>query len=276
MAHTQVNVPDLGGIDEVEVIEICVKAGDNIEAEEALIVLESDKATMEVPAPFTGTVAEIKVSVGDKVSTGSLVAEMQGEASELEDSAGTPEQATQNEAPAEDNQTASSSESQKVKQTSSSEIDVVVPDLGGIDQVEVIELSVAAGDHIEAEESLLVLESDKATMEIPSPQAGKVLEISVAVGDKVSQGDVVGKLAVEVTSEKPTGASPAKAESNPQSAPKTQPPKPESVATKETESVTPSGSVHAGPAVRKLARELGVDLSEVSGTGPRSRIQKQV
>jgi len=267
MANTPVSVPDLGGIDEVEVIEICVKSGDNIEAEEALIVLESDKATMEVPAPFSGVVAEIKVNLGDKVSTGSLVAEMSGADASPTETASEPAQQEPVTEPQAD------TPKQQIQSTPS-EMDVVVPDLGGIDQVEVIELCVSVGDSIEAEESLFVLESDKATMEIPAPQSGKVLALSVAVGDKVSQGDMVGKLAIEASASEISAPS-QKAQQETTTQPTTSAPKKSEPASTTAEPVTSSGSVHAGPAVRKLARELGVDLSQVTGTGPRSRIQKQ-
>lgn len=267
MALTQVNVPDLGGIDEVEVIEICVKAGDHLENEEALIVLESDKATMEVPAPFTGTVKEILVAVGDKVSTGSHVANM-----ETQTEASTAVEKT--EAPKQDSAPVEKPvEVKKTNDNTPQEVDVVVPDLGGVDKVEIIELSVAPGDELAFEESLMVLESDKATMEIPAPHAGKLISFAVKVGDKVSQGDVVGKMLVVQTVEEksqPVASSAAsKEEKTPAKNENTKP-----VTTVASSNSDGSGTVHAGPAVRKLARELGVDLTQVRGSGPRDRIQK--
>lgn len=286
MAHTQVNVPDLGGIDEVEVIEICVNVGDNLETEEALIVLESDKATMEVPAPFSGTVKEILVSVGDKVGSGTHVANMEAEdgaqaASEdqaaLKQAAPEEQASTQESAPAKQEAPAANASAEP------QEMDVIVPDLGGVDAVEIIELSASIGDELAAEDSLMVLESDKATMEIPAPQAGKLLSFAVKVGDKVSQGDVVGKMLVtqaatstaETKSDAPK-SEPAKSEAAPAKAetPSAQASQP-AANTHSTPSTNTSGKVHAGPAVRKLARELGVDLAQVNGSGPRSRIQKQ-
>ena len=267
MALTQVNVPDLGGIDEVEVIEICVKAGDHLENEEALIVLESDKATMEVPAPFTGTVKEILVAVGDKVSTGSHVANM-----ETQTEASTAVEKT--EAPKQDSAPVEKPvEVKKPNDNTPQEVDVVVPDLGGVDKVEIIELSVAPGDELAFDESLMVLESDKATMEIPAPHAGKLISFAVKVGDKVSQGDVVGKMLVVQTVEEksqPVASTVAsKEEKTPAKNENTKP-----VTTVASSNSDGSGAVHAGPAVRKLARELGVDLTQVRGSGPRDRIQK--
>lgn len=274
MAHTHVSVPDLGGIDEVEVIEICVKPGDNIEQEEALIVLESDKATMEVPAPFSGKVAAISVSVGDKVGSGTQVAEMEG-GEEGEKT----EEATQAHSNTEETSGDSKPEPEKESEIApiaveSSEMDIVVPDLGGMESVEIIELSVSEGDELAEEDGLLVIESDKATMEIPSPKAGTLISFSVKVGDKVSEGDLVGKLKVAGSSQ-PAKQADASASSKPTSEPQ-QAPTPVA-ANKEatTSSTVTTGKVHAGPAVRKLARELGVDLAQVSGSGPRSRIQKQ-
>lgn len=278
MAHTQVSVPDLGGIDEVEVIEICVKAGDQIDQEEALVVLESDKATMEVPAPFSGTVEGIKVSVGDKVSTGSLVAEMSGDTAEHQQQNSSPSSTSETQEKKQATQTKQGNDTPSQSSDTESEIDIVVPDLGGIESVEVIELSVSVGDTLQFEEGLLVLESDKATMEVPAPQAGKLVSFSVAVGDKVSEGDVVGKLLVSSSVENSTSQESQVAQEKPEA--KTQTNQPEKKAEKaphaEESALSPStGKVHAGPAVRKLARELGVDLTQVTGTGPRSRVQKQ-
>ena len=278
MALTQVNVPDLGGIDEVEVIEICVQVGDHLEHEEALIVLESDKATMEVPAPFSGTVNEILVAVGDKVGTGTHVANMQTQA---EDSS--PSKKTQSPGEKADEPVTKAVEeseqpapvSAAADNSSSQEIDVTVPDLGGVDAVEIIELSAAPGDELAVEESLMVLESDKATMEIPAPHAGKLISFNVKVGDKVSQGDVVAKMLVAQATE--NKSQPASASSPTQSKQEKAPEKSDSIKPATTQVASNSdenGQVHAGPAVRKLARELGVDLSQVRGSGPRDRIQK--
>lgn len=281
MAHTPVNVPDLGGIDEVEVIEICVKEGDHLDTDDALIVLESDKATMEVPAPFPGTVKGILVSVGDKVSSGTHVADMEAQEGESAQSsqpdmkANEKAETPQAEAVPEDGQQEPSPSTPAAQQ----EIDVIVPDLGGVDDVEIIELSANIGDELAVDDSLMVLESDKATMEIPAPQAGKLLSFAVKVGDKVSQGDVVGRMQVSSTATQPstqpkqeTQVKQVPAREEPASASVVQQSAPTNL---EQKAISPSGKVHAGPAVRKLARELGVDLTQVTGSGPRNRIQKQ-
>lgn len=277
MAHTHVNVPDLGGIDEVEVIEICVKKGDTLETEDALIVLESDKATMEVPAPFSGTVKNILVAVGDKVSSGSHVADMEasGESPNLADTESPIQEVPQAQTDAGEK---TESEQTPVESGKPQEVDVLVPDLGGMDAVEIIELSASVDDELAAEDSLMVLESDKATMEIPAPQAGKLLSFTVKVGDKVSQGDRVARMQVsqgigQVSQQVAQADSSTTEISKSSSAPK-QPSQAASNAQPDTSAQT-SGKVHAGPAVRKLARELGVDLAHVKGTGPRQRIQKQ-
>ncbi len=281
MANIPVTVPDLGGIDEVEVIEICVQVGQNIEAEEALLVLESDKSTMEVPAPINGKVQSILVSVGDKVSAGTQVATFEVEGVEsTESSAAVIE--TSSEPITEKKVEKEAEKSNSAAMVEIKELDVVVPDLGGIDHVEVIELSVKVGQHLDAEESLLVLESDKATMEVPMPQSGELLSYKINVGDKVSPGDLVAsfkpdtapelkegiKQSTEQKAEKPnalkTELSKITTEKNIQ---------PQATELAETPSY--SKHVHAGPAVRMLARELGVDLPLLNGSGPKGRIVKE-
>lgn len=272
MVQVQVCVPDLGGIDEVEVIEIEVAVGDSLQAEDTLLVLESDKATMEVPVPNAGKVAEILVKVGDKVGSGSAVAMMEVAATHAPESE--PETKVEQEAP-----TPAAAEKAPEKtavsvSTGPVEVQVEVPDLGGIDQVEVIELCIKEGEVLAADESLLVLESDKATMEVPAVQGGKVLSYLVKVGDKVSQGDKVASMLVETeqgqaapyasTEQKETASSSAVS-----SAPV------EEQEAHITIEISTQGSVHAGPAVRKLAREMGVDLSKVTGSGPKKRIVKE-
>ena len=276
MAQTQVTVPDLGGIDEVEVIEISVAQGDAVNEEDTILVLESDKATMEVPAPNAGTISDILVKVGDTVSSGTPVVMMDGagdssssvvEASAQETVEEKAEPVTQTQEVAPSN---GSGESQ--------EIPVHVPDLGGVDNVEVIELAAKEGEELAAEDSLLVLESDKATMEVPIPQDGKLVSFHVKVGDTVSQGDLVATILASSgaasTENKPTEV--------PAQAPISQGEPAKSAASasiaKEPVSSAPTTSskgVHAGPAVRKLARELGVPLDQVSSTGPRGRILKE-
>ncbi|WP_320538843.1 biotin/lipoyl-containing protein, partial [Salmonella enterica] len=197
-AAKDVHVPDIGS-DEVEVTEVMVKVGDTVEAEQSLITVEGDKASMEVPAPFAGTVKEIKVNTGDKVSTGSLIMvfEVAGEA-------GAAAPAKAEAAPA----AAAPAAATGVK-------DVNVPDIGG-DEVEVTEVMVKVGDKVTAEQSLITVEGDKASMEVPSPQAGVVKEIKVSVGDKTETGALI---MIFDSAEGAADAAPAKAEEKKEAAP---------------------------------------------------------
>jgi pyruvate dehydrogenase E2 component (dihydrolipoamide acetyltransferase) len=266
----EVEVPDIGGDTDVEVIEILVAVGDKIEAETGLITLETDKATMDVPAPKAGIVKEIKIKVGDKVSQGSLVLilEVAGAAS-----ASAPAAKTEAPAQAESAPTSSSSESEV--------IEVNVPDIGGDTDVDIIEILVKAGDKIDAETGLITLETDKATMDVPAPKAGVVKEVKVKVGDKVSQGSLV--LLLEVTgSAKATApaketsskadAAPIKPTVAPASSAQKAPPVPHHPSAGDQGK---GGKAHASPSVRRLAREFGVDLAQVSGTGPKKRVLKE-
>ena len=266
----EVKVPDIGGDTDVEVIEILVAVGDKIEAETGLITLETDKATMDVPAPKAGIVKEIKIKVGDKVSQGSLVLmlEVAGAAS-----ASAPAAKTAAPAQAESAPTSSSSESEV--------IEVSVPDIGGDTDVDIIEILVKAGDKIDAETGLITLETDKATMDVPAPKAGVVKEVKVKVGDKVSQGSLVLLLEVSGSAK---AAAPAKETSSKADAAPTKP----TVAPASSAQKAPpvphhpsagdqgkGGKAHASPSVRRLAREFGVDLAQVSGTGPKKRVLKE-
>lgn len=275
MAHLEVTVPDLGGIDEVEVIEISIKPGSDVEAEDALIVVESDKATMEVPAPASGKVLEFLVAVGDKVSTGSVVAKMETEHTATASANVEPVQEVAASQPVQTPETNAQKEAASV--LAEQEIDVLVPDLGTSDKVEIIEICAQAGDSLEMEASILVLESDKATMEVPVTQAGTVLSILVAVGDKVGEGDLIARMKVQVNAqqsahtqsppvEPPSTQATAKSISEPATA--------KVPAVQSLQNESDGERVHAGPAVRKLARELGVELAKVVGSGPRKRIVK--
>ena len=274
MSETVINVPDIGGAENVEVIEVSVAVGDRIEAEQTLIVLESDKASMEVPAPQAGVVKAIAVATGEKVSEGSAILTLEvEEASEPdvkpeEEESDTPpgeSPVLENIAPEANTEGAVS-----IKQ-------VVVPDLGGATGVEVIEINVAVGDTVSKDDTLLVLESDKASMEIPSPFAGEVKTLSLHVGDKVDEGALIAELEVEeqasISSPEPlqeekTSEGSAEQEKIHQLPPKTTPQV--SLPASKT-----GGEVYAGPAVRLMARELGVDLVNVSATGPKGRILKE-
>ena len=257
-AAKDVNVPDIGS-DEVEVTEILVKVGDKVEAEQSLITVEGDKASMEVPAPFAGTVKEIKVNVGDKVSTGSLIMvfEVAGEAGAAAPAA------KQEAAPA-----AAPAPAAGVKE-------VNVPDIGG-DEVEVTEVMVKVGDKVAAEQSLITVEGDKASMEVPAPFAGTVKEIKISTGDKVSTGSLI--MVFEVEGAAPAAAPAAAAAPAPAAAP-AQAAKPAAApaakAEGKSEFAENDAYVHATPLIRRLAREFGVNLAKVKGTGRKGRILRE-
>nr|WP_321380949.1 pyruvate dehydrogenase complex dihydrolipoyllysine-residue acetyltransferase [uncultured Vibrio sp.] len=256
----EVHVPDIGG-DEVEVTEIMVAIGDSIEEEQSLITVEGDKASMEVPAPFAGTLVDIKVAAGDKVSTGSLIMVFETAGAPVAGS-GAPAAPVAAEAPA-----AAAPAAKEVN----------VPDIGG-DEVEVTEIMVAVGDTVEEEQSLITVEGDKASMEVPAPFAGTVKEIKIAAGDKVSTGSLI--MVFEVAGAAPApAAAPAQAAAPAAAAPKAEAP----AAAAPAATGTPAAGefkendeyAHASPVVRRLAREFGVNLSKVKGSGRKSRILKE-
>ena len=254
-ARKDVNVPDIGG-DEVEVTEIMVAVGDMVEADQSIIAVEGDKASMEVPAPFAGRVVEIKVAAGAKVSTGSLVMvfEVAGAAPAV---AAAPTQAA---APA-------------AAPVAAGAKDVNVPDIGG-DEVEVTEIMVAVGDKVEADQSLIAVEGDKASMEVPAPFAGVVKEIKVKAGDKVSTGSLI--MVFEVAGAAPAAAPVAQAAAPVAVAPVAAAPAPVAhAAAAATDFVANDAYVHASPAVRRLAREFGVNLAKVKASGRKGRIVKE-
>lgn len=264
MAIQTIKVPDIGGAEGVEVIEISVKVGDVIALEDSIVVLETDKASMEIPASVAGKVAAIKVNVGDKVSEGSLLLEVEAEGAAVSTAPAPVAPAAAAPAPV----------AAAAPAAASAEINIPVPDIGGAEGVEVIEISVKAGDEVAEGDSLIVLETDKASMEIPAPAAGKIVSIALKVGDKVSQGSVIGVLATSGGASAPAAVSaPAVAPAPAKAAPvaQTAAPAPKAAV---VEDVVQTGDVYAGPAVRKLARQLGVDLGKVSGSGPRSRLLK--
>ncbi|AEH34085.1 pyruvate dehydrogenase complex dihydrolipoyllysine-residue acetyltransferase [Vibrio anguillarum] len=248
----EVHVPDIGG-DEVEVTEIMVAVGDSIAEEQSLLTVEGDKASMEVPAPFAGVLKEIKVAAGDKVSTGSLVMIFEVVGS----------------APA----AASAQVAVPVAAAPavSAAKEIHVPDIGG-DEVEVTEIMVAVGDTVSEEQSLITVEGDKASMEVPAPFAGVVKEIKVAAGDKVSTGSLI--MVFEVAGAAPVAvAAPAQAAAPAASAPKAEAVKSAVAAPAEFEENNEYS--HASPVVRRIAREFGVNLAKVKGSGRKSRILKE-
>ncbi|MFT2794239.1 pyruvate dehydrogenase complex dihydrolipoyllysine-residue acetyltransferase [Serratia sp. N21D137] len=255
-AAKDVEVPDIGA-DEVEVTEILVKVGDTVTAEQSLITVEGDKASMEVPAPFAGTVKEIKINTGDKVKTGSLIMvfEVAGAASAAPAVAAT--QAAPAAAPA-----------------ASAAKNVEVPDIGG-DEVEVTEVMVKVGDKVAAEQSLITVEGDKASMEVPAPFAGTVKEIKIATGDKVKTGSLIMVFEVEGAAPAPAAAPAQKAEAAPAPARQEAKAAAPAAAAGKGEFAENDAYVHATPVIRRLAREFGVNLAKVKGTGRKGRILRE-
>lgn len=275
MTIQTVVVPDLGGAETVEVIELGLAPGDSVEVEDSLLVLESDKATMDIPSPATGVFTKYLVEEGATVSVGDPIAEI-----EVADEAAAeePQPAAVEEAPADEQPVeAAVAEVAASSPASASELMIQVPDIGNDDKVDVIEICVAVGDEVSEGDTLVILESDKATMDIPSTHSGKVLKIVVAEGDKLGTGDDVALFEVTAGQEPAPEAAPeVAAEPAPQAAAPAPAPVAEAApaAVAEETATTAGADVYAGPAVRLLSRELGVDLTQVSGTGPKGRIQK--
>jgi len=276
----EVLLPDIGDFHDVEIIEILVKPGDRVEAEDPLITLESDKASMEIPSPQAGVVGEIRVALGDRLNEGDLILTLQAldagaeaveaepavQAAELVEDAPSP-------APRPEPEAAPAAEIR----------DVRLPDIGDFHDVELIELLVNVGDLVEAEQSLLTLESDKATMEIPAPFAGQITSVAVKLGDRLNEGDLIATIetaaaapgaaqqaavasppAVEVAEAEPAEAMRPPGEKEPLRRP---------IAARPSDA--PRSRAHASPGVRRFARELGVDLHYVVGSGPKGRILKE-
>lgn len=294
MSNTvEIKVPDIGDFDSVEVIEVLVSEGDTIQAEQSLITVESDKASMEIPASEGGVVKSIKIKVGDKVAKGSVIVEVEAAAGGKADAAPAKEA---KEAPAKEDGKASAAPKQEDKEAkteapakaaSGGVVDVAVPDIGDFDSVEVIEVLVAEGDSIEAEQSLITVESDKASMEIPSSHAGVLKSLKVKVGDKVAKGSIIAQVEAAGESapakeapkaakpEAAAAAAPAKAEAGRAEASAPAAPAKEAPAQAlKADGVDDAKQrlAHASPSVRKFARELGADLSKVQGSGPKGRI----
>ncbi|CAJ0860761.1 Dihydrolipoyllysine-residue acetyltransferase component of pyruvate dehydrogenase complex [Ralstonia mannitolilytica] len=274
----EIKVPDIGDYKDVPVIEVLVKAGDTVNAEDSLVTLESDKATMDVPSPKSGVVKEVKVKVGDTVSEGSLVLllEEQGAAAAP---APAPQAAPAPAAAAPAPAPAAQAPAPAPAAEGGGTIEVKVPDIGDYKDVPVIEISVKVGDKVEAEQSLITLESDKATMDVPSPAAGTVKDIRVKVGDAVSEGTLIVVLEGAGAA---AAAAPAPAQA-PAPAPAAAAPSPASAAASAAAPATYTAdtvgtvgkAAHASPSVRKYARELGVDVNLVGGTGPKNRITQE-
>jgi pyruvate dehydrogenase E2 component (dihydrolipoamide acetyltransferase) len=276
MALVEVKVPDIGDFDGVGVIEVLVKPGDTVKVEQSLITVESDKASMEIPSSTAGVVKEIKVKVGDTVKEGSVVLLLEAEgvaAAAPAAAAPAPAQATiPAVAPA-------PAPAAAAPAAAGGTVEVVVPDIGDFDEVAVIEVFVKTGDSVKVEQSLITVESDKASMEIPSSHAGVIKDFKVKVGDKVKKGSLLALVEVAGSAAAaPAPAAAAPAASAPAAAPVATPvaaaaPAAATAALPAHQPGTPSGSLpHASPSIRKIARELGVPLAEVKGSGPKGRI----
>lgn len=268
MALVDILVPDIGDFDEVAVIEVLVKPGDTVKAEQSLITVESDKASMEIPSSHAGVVKSLTVQVGDKVKQGSVVLQL-----EAEGGAAAPAAAA----------AAASAPAPAPAPAATGPVEVRVPDIGDFKDVAVIEVMVMPGDAIKVEQSLITVESDKASMEIPSSSAGVLKELKVKVGDTVNIGDLIAVLEGAAPAQAAAPAAPAPAPAAAAVAPapaSASAPAPAralpTAALPPHEPGTPSGQLpHASPSVRKFARELGVPLEELKGTGPKGRITQE-
>jgi pyruvate dehydrogenase E2 component (dihydrolipoamide acetyltransferase) len=283
----EARVPDIGGHDNVPVIEVLIQPGDRVEKDQSLVTLESDKATMEVPAPFAGTVKEVKLKVGDEVSEGALIALV--EADDAGAAAPAPKAPAPSPAPAPAPASAPArAEAPAVSQPAAGGgvQEVRVPDIGNFKGVPVIEVLVKPGDSVSKDQSLLTLESDKATMEVPAPFDGTVKELKVKVGDEVSEGTVIALVEVAGAAAAPAPSAPAPATGKPveQGGPKVEQPAPAPAVQPasagprppfDARIVMPGDVPYASPAVRAFARELGVDVAQVKGTGRGGRIQRE-
>lgn len=279
MAMVEVKVPDIGDFKDVAVIELLVKPGDTVKAEQSLATVESDKASMEIPSSHAGVVKELKIKIGDTVSEGSLLAVL--ETADAGAAAPAPATAKQAPAPAAAAPQAAPAPAPAAA-AAAGPIEVRVPDIGDFKDVAVIEVLVKPGDTVKVEQSLITVESDKASMEIPSSAAGKLKELTVKVGDKVNIGDLIaivegsGGAAAAPAPATPAPAAAAAAPQAAAAAPAAGDRAPPTAALPPHEPGGPTGHLpHASPSVRKFARELGVPLEEVKGSGPKGRITQE-
>ncbi|HBB7075896.1 dihydrolipoyllysine-residue acetyltransferase [Legionella pneumophila serogroup 1] len=278
--ESEIKIPDIGGANQVDVIEILVKEGDQIEVDTPLITLESEKASMDIPSPISGTVTQILVKVGDKVSEGDLIVKAKSDTTTNISSS----QEQKTELEKQNSQTRPEEQSVDTKATASTpdskDIEISIPDIGGANDVDVIDILVKPGMEVEKDQALITLEGDKATMDIPSPYAGKVIEMKIKLGDKVSQGTPILSLKTPGKSETPQieksqikniSEQSIKEIEKPYEELKSEPISINNIEIAESKSIL----ISAGPAVRRLAREFGVDLSLVQGSGRKSRITKE-
>lgn len=283
MALTDIKVPDIGDFSEVGVIEVLVQVGDTIKVEQSLLTVESDKASMEIPSSHAGVVKEIKVALGDKVKEGSVIVVLETADAAPAPTAAAPAPVAAASAPVAAAPVAAAPVASVASApAASSTVDLKIPDIGDFKDVAVIEMLVKVGDTVAVEQSLFTVESDKASMEIPSPTAGTITALSIKLGDTVNIGDVVGQITVQgaapaaapVQAAAPVAA-PAQAAAPVAGAPVASAPVASAsvAAPAHNPTVAPSGQLpHASPSVRKFARELGVPLAEVKGSGNKGRI----
>lgn len=272
MSIEQIKLPDVGG-EEVEIIEISVKVGDSIGEDDTIIVVETEKASMDIPAPFAGTIESLIVKAGDKIKEGDLIATLVTTASASNETVKEVAIVT----PAKIVEEVKTEEKTLEVSTASQETtlvieDIFVPDVGGDESVDVIEIIASVGDFLNEEDGIITLETEKATMDVPTPISGKLVEILVNAGDKVKTGSLIARIEKTVVASTPKevakeevivkNETPAKVES------KVETVSVESHVTKTT------GKAYASPSIRRLAREYGVDLALVNGTGPKNRILK--
>ena len=290
----EVKVPDIGDFTDVPVIEVLVKAGDSVKPEDSLVTLESDKATMDVPSPSAGVIKDVRVKLGDKVSEGNVILTLEAEVANGAKAA-SPEQVVATPAaaaPAAASAAATSpptavalTQPERVASGAAAgamqSIEVKVPDIGDFKDVPVIEVLVKPGDTVKAEDSLVTLESEKATMDVPSPSSGVIKEMKVKLGDKVSEGSVIAiieaagaRATAAPTQAAAAAASPAPSPSPADTASDKQAPSTSAAAPPRIDSES-FKKAHASPSVRALARELGVDLARVKGTGPKNRVLQE-
>ncbi|WP_419418521.1 dihydrolipoyllysine-residue acetyltransferase [Legionella sp. D16C41] len=289
----EIKVPDIGGATNVDVIEILVHPGDEIDVNTSLVTLESDKASMEIPSAQAGKVNKVLVKVGDKVSEGDIILTLAAEGQLSHSEKAAPETATKDESAKQTSEKLAPGEEQANKENSNTPsaaevktIEVVIPDIGGATDVDVIEVMVKAGDNIQKEQALITLEGDKATMDIPAPAAGIVERMAIKVGDKVSQGTLI--LTLQTREEVKQEQRASELQSSKNNAVKNEESEAQQPVSVETSSSTAklvkeeeenfndsAAEVFAGPSVRRMARELGVNLFKVKGTGRKGRITKE-
>ncbi|MRT20561.1 dihydrolipoyllysine-residue acetyltransferase [Comamonas sp. CAH-2] len=290
MALTEIKVPDIGDFDSVGVIEVLVNVGDTIKVEQSLITVESDKASMEIPSSHAGVLKELKVKLGDKVAQGAVIAVIEtADVASAPAAAAAPAPAAAAPVAAQNVAPAPTAPAQAATPAAApSSVNIAIPDIGDFKDVAVIELLVKVGDTVTAEQSLFTVESDKASMEIPSPAAGTITALTLKIGDKVNVGDVVGAMSVQGAAASaapaavatPAAAAPVAAQNTAPAVAAPAPAAPAAVAAvaapAHNPTVAPTGALpHASPSVRKFARELGVPLAEVKGSGQKGRITQE-